>query len=851
MARTRLLDLLDDDVAVPITAVTAPAGSGKTSLLATWVARTRLPVAWLSVDESDRDLVQLWAGVLTALETLAAGCGDRASKVLARPRGREAAVPTLLEDLAAVDRPTAVLVLDDVGFVDRVPECVRSLSLFLQGLPPWLHVVATSRRSLPLPVGRLRARGQLREVRYSELRFSESEAVELMHRLAPELNDDTVEHAAVRAGGWAASLRLTALAARTDRAQPGLATPDAGGRLLVADYLWNEILANEPAELVDTLRAVSVVERADAGLAAVLTGRSEAAHDLATAEARGLFVSRVAGTGWFEVHALVREALLADLTERSPDRANELRARAARWLEDHDEVPLALEQWLAAGLAREALRLLASGTAGLYDRGRDAVIARTLDAIPVAVATQDLAAMAEYAWCHLLVDRHRFLALVDELVRWSARVAVEVGPPTVALARVELLACIASTIRGDWEVGRLEARVALARFGPQWWLDPLGRFGWNLVGRGIALSERWDDGDDEVVEVTSAVSLDPDRRIAFEGTRALGEALAGEPLAALEIASSVHPDVRAAGMGILRAELALAEAVAHRELGDRAAAVAALVEIALDRGEATPYIQVLALLELTGAYLDADDVERSRRAFAEAEDLVRTECPRAGARGMLGRAGTALALADRDLDEADRWVAEAQDPYGAGVGAARVLLARGEGADARALLEPLVPRSVRQRVVRELLLARASTGSEDAAKHAIDAVELASSHSLVQTVASEGTDAVRLVELAAWRSPVLWLDRVRRAATPDLDPTAPTSVELVEALTDRERDVLRLLPTRLTMHEIAHELRISANTLKFHLRGIYRKLDCGSRAEAAAVGLALARARHGRSLNRR
>jgi LuxR family maltose regulon positive regulatory protein len=591
---------------------------------------------------------------------------------------------------------------------------------------------------------------------------------------------------------------------------------------------------------------VSVVERADAGLAAVLAGRSSAARDLATAEARGLFVSRVAGTGWFTLHALVRQVLVADLTARAPDRVRERHDRAARWYEDHDEIRLALEQWLADDQPREALRLLASGTAGLYDRGREAVIARTLRALPIGVATHDLQAMAEYAWCHLLIDRHRFLALVDELVRWAGQLEPDraVGPPAVSFARVELLRCIASTIRGDWQTGGRQAREALARLGPQWWLDPLGRFGWNMVAREIALSERWDDLSPEVTEIASALSVDPDRRTAYEGTRALGQALAGDPLTALETAAATRRDADVANMSILRAELTLAESVARRELGDREAAIAALSELVFDRGEATPHVQVAALLELSGAYLDTDDLDEARKAFAEAEDIVRTDCTGTGTHTLLARTGTLLALAEGELEAADAWVAQTADDFWAGVGAARVRLARSDPGSARETLEALTPRSGRQRVVQELLLARVSTGPE-ATKRAIDAVELASARGLIQTVASEGAEAVEIAERAAWRAPALWLDRLRRAATPDVDPTGSV-VELIEALTDRERDVLRLLPTRLTLHEIADELGVSTNTLKFHLRGIYRKLDCGSRAEAASLGLALARAHRAR-----
>ena len=841
LQRTRLMDLLDEVVAASVTTVVSPAGSGKTSLLVTWRARSALPSAWLSLDEADRDPVQLGTDLIAALEPLAPGCGRRASLLLRRPRERAAALPALLDDLAAVDLPPGGLVVEDVHLVDR-GRAGAALAGFLQGLPPWLHVIASSRRDLPLPVDRLRARGALREVRFAELRFSEEEAGALMHRLAPGLSAADVAQAAHASGGWAASLRLSALAERAHQARPELAPPDADGRRLLADYLWNELLVNEPPALVDTLRAVSVVDRADAGLAAALTGRADAEADLAEAERRGLFVSRVADTGWYELHALVRELLLDDLTKRAPDLLRDLRGRAARWFEDHDEIPFALEYWVAGGHAREALHLLAAGSAGLYDRGREAVIARTLHAIPVGVATSDMEALAEYAWCHLLIDRHRFVELVDELARWSEDASLHDEQAAVPRSRIGLLRSIASTVRGDWSAGGRQAREALAGFGPQWWLDLLGRFGWNVVARDIALSERWDDLAHEVTEATAALSVDPERRIAFEGTRALGEALAGRPVDALRIAAGVRRSAEVANMTILRSELSLAEAMSRRELGDRARSVPALVELTLDPAEATPYTQLLAHLELAGAYRDGGDLATSRRSFAAAEEMVRSECGGVGASDLLATAGTTAALAEGDVDGARRWAGRTLDEFWAGIGAGRVLLADFDPAAAGAVLERLVPRSPRQRVVHQLLLARSCASTEEATKHVIDAVEVASGHSLLQTVASEGADAVALVELAAWRSPTLWLDRLRRAATPTLGPVSVPAPELVETLTERERDVLRLLPSRLTMREIADELRISGNTLKFHLRGIYRKLDCGTRGEAAAIAVALARA---------
>ena len=159
-----------------------------------------------------------------------------------------------------------------------------------------------------------------------------------------------------------------------------------------------------------------------------------------------------------------------------------------------------------------------------------------------------------------------------------------------------------------------------------------------------------------------------------------------------------------------------------------------------------------------------------------------------------------------------------------------------------------VVRCPRHEVVRGLVRSRALTDRDESVAQAGSAAEQASRHSLVQTVASEGSECLRLIELAAWRVPAVWLDRVRRASTA-LGSARLASLGLLEPLTDRERDVLRLLPSRLTTREIADELFISMNTLKFHLKVIYRKLGCSSRAEAAVMSQRTAQPRHAGQLS--
>ncbi len=828
--RPRLVDLLAE-AGNQTTLVVAPAGTGKTSLVAGWAAESSTPTAWVSLRDigSHTDGVRFWSAVIASLDTVAPGRGDRALATLECPSSRASAVDQLIDDLDVERRPPAVLVIDDFHRVDADELVARSVPRFVRNLPEWLRVVLVSRREPALPIDRMRSYGELGEIRLPELRFSSDEAVELMTRRCPALSPECVATAVLHADGWAAVLQLAAAAGGVD----------PGGGSLLRDYVLRDVLADEPPDVIEVLTAAAVAPRVNASLAHALTGHPDAGGLLCRAEARGVFLSRRGGDGWFGLHELVRQVLLADLASRSPRRLTELYGRAARWFEDAGDVVVALDRWVLADRPRDVLRLLSDRHVELSGSGRDATVQRMIEVIPAAVVGSDLASMVAYAWCHLLVDRRRFVELVEHLTWWVDKV----DPNDVVRGQTNVLRAAAALVGGRWFESATLSRQAMLDLGSSVGHDPFGRFAANSIARSLALSEGWDDASDESRRAEVALRHDPERRCALESSRALGEALAGHPLAALRVAGGVRRATRVADLPIVRMELRLAEALAHRELGERARAATELAAVADSHAGSMLVCRVVAMSELAQAHLEEVQLEPARQILARAEVLVEEESLGVDVRSRLARVATMLALADGELDAARRTAGQIEDPFWGAVSRARVDLACHDRVAATTALDIAVPRCLRHEVTLALLRARAAVDGGEALTHATGAVEQACAAGIVQTVAAEGAAVLHLVEHAARRAPLEWLDQVRRCVADVGALDVPAGPAVTESVTERERDVLRFLPSRMTLREIADELDVSPNTLKFHLRVIYRKLGVNSRAAAAELARGMTRLR--------
>jgi LuxR family maltose regulon positive regulatory protein len=821
VARCRLDELISSDERV--TTVIAPAGSGKSVAVAGWALGRALPVQWVDARRHSQSRTSLWWAIADSFEIELTADGSHESARRDWPVGD--VVLRLTEALRSLGTTERVLVVDGVDDVHD-DSALIAWDLFLRSVPRTVRVIMLGRRQLPLSLDWLRIQGELLEVGFEDLAFTTDESLALFELLAPGADREFTASTVTLAAGWAAAIGLAARAWRQRRAV--LAAPDLDVvRRMVGDYVHHQVLAGEDPSLVDFLIAISVVDTISAPLANAITARDDALRMLDEAERRLTFVSRVGLRGLYHVHPAFRCALLDEGERHDPQRIASCRRSAAGWHEQFGEPVVALELWLAAGETRAAMSLLADRQVSLHDAGLETTISEYAARVAHATVT-DVAGMVELAWCQLLLDRSGFLRTVDEASWW-----VERGADIVEATRHRLSALVAraSLVNGDLERCTTAGRAALAgQF--EWWADPLVTTTWNDLARAAALDERWDDTSEEIREITVVVRREPNRALVVEATRALGAALAGRPIEALRVAAAARTSDHISQLTFARADLALAEVIALRELGDATDPTAELSQLVdLDIQPAT-YIRALAAVELVHAHLERGALTNATDSFAALRQIIAEQMPGPLGRTWLGRTGTLVALESGDVDDARRWADQVVDPFWGPIGHARVHAAIGHLDNAAVQARRAVPRSPRHEVVAMMLSAMTTRDRDESTALAEQAALVASSNGMLQTLAS--VVQLELIERAAWRLPEEWMVRLRRA-TANVGPITSAKVALVEPLTVRERDVLRFLPSRLTLKEIAAELFVSVNTLKFHLKVIYRKLGVNSRAEAAEI----------------
>ena len=852
------LDAALDDTA-RLTLLSAPPGYGKTVAVAGWLERRGMPYAWLSLDAADNDLARFTRYLTAALRTV-------------RPEASTAMVglfgpatnptwdlvgATLIDEMAASDDPF-VLVLDDYQVVMGEP-IHRLVRFLIEHGPPFVHLVLLTREDPPLPLARLRAHGRLVELRADDLRYTGEEASAYLadagRALAPELVERLVE----RTEGWIAGLQLAAisLANRSDAAS--VIDAFSGSQRFVLDYLADEVLRRIDEDLRSFLIRTSIAERFTVELCRALTGREDADALLARAERANLFlVPLEAERRWYRYHHLFADYLRAQLGEAE---RRALHGRAADYLEAHGLGPEAIDHALVAGSIDRTIRLIEREARPAFEAGELTTLLGWLEALaPERVAAS------------------------DELISLRAWALLFAGQPGAAKAVVDR--GLAESRVGGKVVGRLMALRSLLATYTEPDAEDLARATLELLAqnddlfRALTLQAagmaQWSGGELPAAVETWRLTLD-------------AATLTGQPMV-------VFPAVTALANGLNqtggRAE---AEALCRRVLEEyadsrrRPPPIAWWVQMPLGvvRYEANDLVESRRELErgfaaagsAGGGLLVAWAVgylALVRQATGSPEaalEVLRTVSRATRTAGLALPAQTSeiearILLLQGNVAAAARWADQAMPDAPAGsplldslrlsqdVTIARVRLALRQPAEARALLRRASATAEGIGAVADLISIRVleaaaseASGRRAEARQTLEAaIRLAAPGGYVRRFIDDGSRIAHLLPTVRKAAPAFVDEVVGGFAGPPSGVGRPSTRgpslwqddegELLEALTARERDVLRLMAEGASNAEIAAALAVSVGTARWHVGNVLAKLGVRSRTQA------LVRAQH-------
>ena len=418
VSRARLQMRLQASLQGKLCLLDAPAGFGKTTLLAQWCADGGAGrVAWVSLDEGDNDPTRFWMYVVEAFRTVEPEVGAIALQALQRPSADlyRAVLPSLLNELSTIDSQP-VLVLDDYHLVTNAT-CHQTLGFFLDHLPPGAHVALSTRADPPLSLARMRARGELAEIRLAELEFTDEEASALLNgSMGLQLAAEDVERLAERTEGWPAGLYLAGLSLRGRQDASGFIASFQGDNRHVADYLGAEVLTRQPEEIRTFLLRTSVLEHLSGPLCDAVLETERSSELLGELERSNLFLMRLDDhREWYRYHHLFAQLLRVELAHREPELLPALHRRAAAWHRQAGNVEEAIHHATAAGDFSEAATLIARHWLGYWRRGRLATVARWLDELPDEAITANPPVAFVAAWIGGFCGASR-----QETERWLA-----------------------------------------------------------------------------------------------------------------------------------------------------------------------------------------------------------------------------------------------------------------------------------------------------------------------------------------------------------------------------------------------------------------------------------------------
>jgi LuxR family maltose regulon positive regulatory protein len=827
VSRPRLFDLLQAGTQQLLTLVSAPAGAGKTTLVASWSSSREPPgpLAWLSLDPGDNDAPRFWAYALAALCRSGAVPADSALRTLTpQPDSSESFLSQLVSGLTELPAPV-VLVLDD--FHDITDATVLAeLEFLLRHAPPQLRMVLATRVDPPLPLQRLLVSGQLSQLRAADLAFTVPEVAELLAACddQPQLSDDDLALLQARTEGWAAGLRLAALSLEGQPDPHQFVTEFAGDDKSVADYLTGEVLDRQPEEVRRFLLRTCIVDELNGNLADTLTGGHGGESMLARLERANSFVTAIGSRrSSYRYHPLFAELLQYELRCENPDQVVTLHRRAAGWYAERGLAVHAIQQAIMAedwrypvDLVQPNGELVLLGAADRIVRGDpDAAAAHLLAASQRAELLSEerrarfalVLAIVKTARAWQVGDLDQVLAAGGEALALSSQVDTDGGDDD---ARAILLSTVgaAALWAGHLDGAELHLREGLAlavRAGlPSQQAACLSQLALVYAMRAeMDEASRWGANALEMTAEQNWPSAMPaaGAYLALAWVHYyrddLGEASSyADQAAAL---SGVVQQPMKLGFAILRARL-------QRARGDMAGALTTVTAVRRDLAGWKPPLYLWRWLVLTEAEL------RSGAGQRQSASAIRKSLDESGP--LSG--GEAVVLARLHLAESD--------PASAAATLAPCLDGH---APAGFLMVPA------EAWLLDAIASDTLADHDRAAMSLERALVLAEHGGLRRSFLDTGAPARSMLARYRQRVPTSWsyLDELLQASAEAARATVATP-RLIDHLTEREHTVLRYLPSLMTYEEIAADLYVSLNTVKTHAYGIFRKLGVTGRRQA-------------------
>jgi LuxR family transcriptional regulator, maltose regulon positive regulatory protein len=437
--RSRLIEHLDEGLDRKVTIISAPAGFGKSTLLGEWVAGCGRPAAWLSLDERDDDPTRFLTYLVAALQTIAPNMGSGVLGALQSPQPppAESILVALLNEIIA-QPDDLVLVLDDYHVIDA-RAIDDALAFLLEHLPPGMHLAVATREDPNLPLARLRARGQLTEVRASELRFTLSETAEFLQGvMGLDLSEQEIAALEIRTEGWIAGLQLAALSMRGREDVPGFIRAFAGDNRYILDYLVEEVLQRQPERIRNFLLQTSVLDRLSGPLCDAITDQEDAGVMLEALERGNFFVVPLDDRRqWYRYHHLFAEVLRAHLMAEQPDQVSILHQRASEWYEQNSLPADAIQHALAAEDFERAADLVELAWPGMRRSRQEATLLDWLQTLPDEVL--HCRPVLSGAYAHVLLAGGVFEGVEDRLLsaeRWLDTTAERRARPDTPAAEM-------------------------------------------------------------------------------------------------------------------------------------------------------------------------------------------------------------------------------------------------------------------------------------------------------------------------------------------------------------------------------------------------------------------------------